>query len=81
MINPQALRSRQQRLVEQLQGRKCGLAVLLRPESIQWLTGAYVGPLFHPVAAIDDEGQVTLVLPSRKVESAAVADRVLSYEE
>ncbi|QDT68471.1 putative peptidase [Planctomycetes bacterium MalM25] len=81
MINSQAIRSRQQRLAEQLQARKCGLAFLLRPESVQWLTGAYVGPLFHPVAAIDDEGQVTLVLPSRKVESDAVADKVLPYEE
>ena len=81
MIDTKAIRSRQQRLVEQLQGRKCGLAFLLRPESVHWLTGAYVGPLFHSAAAIDDEGRVTLVLPSRKVEIAVVADRVLPYEE
>lgn len=60
---------------------RCGLAVLLRPESVQWLTGAYVGPLFQPAAAIDAEGAVTLVLPSRKVETPAVADRVRPYEE
>lgn len=55
--------------------------MLQRPESIQWLTGAYVGPLFHPTAAIDDEGHVTLILPSRKVETPAVADKVVGYEE
>lgn len=57
------------------------MALLLRPESVQWLTGAYVGPLFHPAAAITDEGVVTLVLPSRKVETPAVADNVLPYVE
>lgn len=65
----------------ELQRSRCGLAVLLRPESIQWLTGVYVGPLFQPAAAIDDKGRVTLVLPSRKVETPAVADKVVSYEE
>lgn len=81
MIDRNALKSRQQRLVEEMQRMRCGMAVLTRAESIQWLTGAYVGPLFHPVAAMDDEGKVTLVLPSRKVETPAVADVVLPYEE
>ncbi len=81
MIDQSAIKSRQGRLVEQLQQRKCGLAVLLRSESIQWLTGAYVGPLFPVAASITDEGRVTLILPSRKVETPAVADQVLPYVE
>lgn len=80
-LDNEALRARQNRLVSELQKRGCGLAFLLRAESVQWLTGAYVGPLFHPAAAIDDSGRVTLVLPSRRVESPAVADVVVPYEE
>ena len=76
-----ACRERQQRLLEQMQRQRVGLVVLTRGESIQWLTGARVGPLFTPTAAIDADGQVTLVLPSRKVETTAAADKILPYEE
>lgn len=81
MIDKEALKARQSRLAAELQRLKCGMVVLLRPESIQWLTGAYVGPLFHPVAAMDDQGVVTLILPSRKAETPALADKVRTYEE
>lgn len=81
MIDKDALKTRQNRLVTELQRLNCGAAVLLRPESIQWLTGASVAPLFQPVAAIDDRGTVTLVLPSRKAETPALADDVRTYEE
>ena len=81
MIDKDAVKARQNRLVSELQRLKCGMVVLLRPESIQWLTGAYVGPLVQPVAAIDDQGTVTLVLPSRKADMAVLADNVRTYEE
>lgn len=81
MIDKEALKARQNRLAAELQRLKCGMVVLLRPESIQWLTGAYVGPLSQPVAAIDDQGKVTLVLPGRKVDTPALADKVRPYEE
>lgn len=80
-LDSASIRLRQARLVEQMQHRGCGLAVLTRHESIQWLTGAWVGPLWRPVAAIDDQGVVSLILPSRKVETPAVADQVHPYEE
>ena len=64
-----------------MQRLRVGLVVLTRGESIQWLTGARVGPLFTPTAAMDAEGVVTLVLPSRKVETPAAADCVVPYEE
>lgn len=80
-LDEDSIRGRQKRLVEAITARGCGFAVLTRPESIQWLTGARVGPLFTPCASIDDGGGVTLVLPSRKAETPAVADRVLPYEE
>ncbi|MEO1497946.1 MAG: aminopeptidase P family N-terminal domain-containing protein, partial [Planctomycetota bacterium] len=75
------IRSRQNRLVETLAEQGVEHALLTRAESIQWLTGAYVGPLFCPSAAIDAAGRVTLVLPNRKVGTPAVADEVLGYEE
>lgn len=81
MIDQAAIESRQKRLVAELQKQNVGLAVLLRTESVQWLTGVYVGPLFPVAASITDEGQVTLVLPSRKVETPAVADQALPYVE
>jgi Xaa-Pro dipeptidase len=56
------------------------LAVLTRGESIQWLTGAYVGPLFEPMAVLDSDGQVTLILPERKLDVPHVSDRTLAYE-
>ena len=75
------VRSRQQRLLAELDRLRCGLAVVVRPESVQWLTGVHVGPPFTPVAAIDSTGRVTVVLPSRKADTPAVADRVIPYEE
>lgn len=80
-MDTSAVKRRQARLVVELERMKCGLAVLLRPESIQWLTGAYVGPLVFPAAAIDADGRVTLVLPSRKAETPAVADTLRTYDE
>jgi Xaa-Pro aminopeptidase len=80
-IDTAALKQRQARLVAELQRRKCGLVVLTRAESIQWLTGARVAPLFTPSAAIDDSGRVTLVLPERSADAPAAADRVVTYAE
>ncbi len=80
-LDSESIRKRQARLVEQMQHRGCGLAVFTRHESIQWLTGAWVGPLWQPVVAIDDQGIVSLILPSRKVETPAVADAIHPYEE
>ena len=80
-LDQAALQARQKRLLTELTKRRCGLAVLTRPESIQWLTGARVAPHFTPCASIDEEGFVTLVLPSRQVESPAVADKIVPYEE
>lgn len=56
------------------------LAVLTRGESVQWLTGAYVGSLMTPAAAIDGAGRVTLVLPDRKIGIAAAAEEKVPYE-
>ncbi|MEM8866606.1 MAG: aminopeptidase P family N-terminal domain-containing protein, partial [Planctomycetota bacterium] len=80
-IDKQCCRVRQQRLLEAMQQLGVDLAILTRRESVQWLTGAWVGPLFWPSAGIDSSGHVTIVLPSRKTEMPVAADTVLSYEE
>jgi Xaa-Pro dipeptidase len=76
-----ACRSRQQRLLAEMQKLSLDWVILTRGESVQWLTGAYVGPQFTPAAAINFTGTVTLVLPSRKKEIPVAADEVLTYEE
>jgi Xaa-Pro dipeptidase len=80
IADPEGCRARQRLLTHRLQQLDVELAVLTRPESIQWLTGAYVGPLFEPMAAIDADGLVTLVLPDRKLDVPHVTDQTLPYE-
>ncbi|MCG8448061.1 MAG: Xaa-Pro peptidase family protein [Pirellulales bacterium] len=80
-VDQAACRQRQQRLLEAMERHDLELVVLTRGESVQWLTGAYVGPLFMPAAAMDDTGRVTLVLPSRKLSLTVAADEVVPYEE
>ncbi len=76
-----ACRTRQQRLLAGMERSGLELVLLTRGESVQWLTGAYVGPPFAPAAAIDASGHVTAVLPSRKIALEVAADEVVPYEE
>ncbi len=80
-VDIEACRERQKRLLREMELAGLDLVLLTRGESIQWLTGAYVGPLFAPVAAIDAAGHVTLVLPSRKLSLRVAADELAGYEE
>ena len=56
------------------------VAILTRPESVQWLTGAFVGPLFEMAAAIDDSGRTTIVVPEHLASVRLAADRIVSYQ-
>lgn len=80
-VDVAACRGRQQRLLEEMGRIGLDLVLLTRHESVQWLTGAYVGQLFAPAAALDASGKVTLVLPSRKAAQTTAADEILPYEE
>ncbi len=80
-VDSKACRARQKRLLTEMETHGLDLVVLTRGESVQWLTGAYVGPIFAPAAAIRSDGHVTLVLPSRKASPSIAADEVVSYEE
>lgn len=74
-------RSRQGRLLAEMERLGLEWVLLTRGETVQWLTGAYVGPLYSPAAAMNRQGHVTLVLPARKASLTVAADDVLSYEE
>jgi len=80
-VDVAACRGRQQRLLVEMGRMGLELVVLTRGESVQWLTGAQVGQLLAPAAAIESSGRVTLVLPSRKATQLVAADEVVPYEE
>jgi len=79
-VDLEACRGRQARLLAEMQRLGMDLVILTRGESVQWLTGVYVGPLFAPVATIDDSGKVTLALPERKASLPAAADLLVPYQ-
>ena len=80
-VDTRHCRSRQQRLLAEIKRLGLEWVIATRGESVQWLTGAYVGPLFRTAAAMDRDGRLVLVLPSRKQDLKVAADEVLTYEE
>ncbi len=77
--DPAGCRTRQRRLISELESLGIELAVLTQRESVQWLTGLYVPPLFETAAAITASGQVTLVAPERMASAPAAADERVGY--
>ncbi len=63
-----------------MQQLQLDMLVLTRAETINWLTGVYLGPLFAPTAAMNRDGKVTLALPQRKLEAPATVDQLVGYE-
>jgi len=79
-VDLKGCRARQARLLEQLQSLDVEHAILMRPESVQWLTGAYVSPLFTTAAAISADGNVTLVVPAHIAEMRLAASQIIPYD-
>ena len=79
-VDVEACRGRQRRLLAEMQQQGLELVILTRAASVQWLTGAYLGPLFAPAAAMDDQGRVTLVLPDKQLSLTVAANDVAGYE-
>lgn len=79
LIDIAACRERQRRLLAEMRSVDSDLAILLTAENIQWLTGVRLSPLFSPAAAIDSDGCVTLVVPERRIDEPAAADRIVGY--
>ena len=80
-VDLQACRHRQERLLREMQQHDLERVVLTRHESVQWLTGAYVGSPFALGCVLEDTARVTLVLPSRKQSLSVAADEIVCYEE
>src|SRR5687768_671436 len=68
-------RVRQRRLIEQMLALDVGLAIVTRPEQVQWLTGVRSSFLAEPAAALWSDGHCLLVCPAPPLKRAA-ADEV-----
>jgi Xaa-Pro aminopeptidase len=78
-FDPQYPRSRQQRLLAEMQKLQLDLVIVTQIEHVQWLTGPRFGPVFSPAAALRSDGHVTLIAPKKPPVSAA-ADEVALYD-
>jgi Xaa-Pro dipeptidase len=79
LLDPEACRGRQRRLLDRLAEHRLDGAILVAPEHIEYFTGHRWDHRFSPVAAIDAAGSVLLVCPDKPVERSA-ADDVRTYE-
>src|SRR5436190_8099537 len=77
--NAAASRSRQQRLLAEMQNLRLDLVIVQTIEHVQWLTGARYPWTMSPAAALRADGHVTLCAPKKPVLEAA-ADEVVTYE-
>src|SRR5262245_15253419 len=77
--NAAASRSRQQRLLAEMQKLRLDLVVVQQIEHVQWLTGARYPWTMSPAAALRADGHLTLVAPKKPVLEAA-ANEVVTYE-
>ena len=78
-LDVEAVKERQQRLVDRMDQIGAEVTILRNSAHIQWLVGAHFRWLFEPVAAIRKDGHVTVVMPV-KPPLELVADEVHTYE-
>ncbi len=78
-LDPAAARSRQQRVLAEMQRQQLDLVIVTQIEHVQWLAGPRYGAVFSPAAALRSDGHVTLVHPQMSKQASA-ADEVLSYD-
>ena len=78
-VDVTACRSRQQRLSEVMQDKDLSMVIVTQLEHVQWLTGPRFPWTTSPMAALKNDGHVTLVCPSQASEIAA-ADEICVYQ-
>ena len=78
-IQPDWCRSRQKRVIAQMEAMDLDLAIVARTPHVQWLIGPRFGGWFHPAAALFRDGHAILIAPDRSPEIAA-ADETHAYE-
>ena len=72
-------RGRQSRLLEVMNKQNLDAVLVNQRENVQWLTGCYFPYIFHPVALLRADGQLTLVAPNQAPASGCF-DEVATYE-
>jgi len=78
MLEISHCRTRQQRLLAEMQRLKLDAVVVTQIEHVQWLAGPRFAWTFQPAAALRADGHLTLVAPNKVVDDAA-ADEVAAY--
>src|SRR5947208_13650906 len=73
-------RTRQQRLLAEMERQRLDLVIVGHNAHVQWLTGCHFSWLFSPMAALSADGRCTLVAPARRMPAVAAADEVAPYE-
>ncbi|WP_254509444.1 M24 family metallopeptidase [Anatilimnocola floriformis] len=74
-----ACRTRQRRLLDEMQKQKLDLVVVTQIEHVQYLVGPRFGPVFSPAAALRADGHMTLCQPKKPTVEAA-ADEIVTYD-
>ena len=72
-------RARQSRLTSVMNEQNLDWVVLVKPEHVQYVTGARFSWVFDAVAAISASGEVVLVAPEGRLPKVHAADRVESF--
>ena len=79
-IDVASCRSRQKRLLAEMQRLELDLCVVTLIENVQLLAGPRFRWYFAPCAALSADGRLTLVAPERQQPEVAAADEVATYE-
>lgn len=78
-LDPACTRRRQLRLLEQLRQDDCDMAIVTRPEHVQWLCGVRFPWVLEAAAVLLADGRTVLAAPNREPEGAA-AEEVVTFE-
>ena len=77
-INVEHCRARQQRLLAEMRTKDLDLAIVFKPEHMQWLAGPRFPWLLDAAALVSIDGRAALVAPRR--EPVAAVEDVQTYE-
>jgi Xaa-Pro dipeptidase len=79
LVDADACRGRQRRLIDVMRAQQLDLVIVARIEHVQWLVGPRYAATFSPLAALTADGELTLVAPNQPPARSA-ADNVTTYE-
>src|SRR5262249_20629423 len=79
-VNVPACRTRQKRLITEMQRQRLDVVIVAHHAHVQWLTGCHFSWLFSPMAALTVDGRCILSAPAGRMPDVAAADDVVPYE-